>query len=113
WAVGPWDEMKAPPLAPNASRARTLALRGWASKGHGPELAQSLALAPMLVNDLETYFGMTYPFEKLDLLAAPDFLSGAMENAGLVVFRNDLLLVDEHQVPLRTRLFWVMAMAHE
>ena len=113
WAVGPWDEMKVAPLAPNAHRARLLTLRGLAPSGHGPELAQSLALAPGLLNDLENYFGMTYPFDKLDLLAAPDFLSGAMENAGLVTFRSDNLLVDEHHAPLRTRLFWVMAMAHE
>jgi alanyl aminopeptidase len=113
WAVGPWDEMKLPALSPHANRARPLPLRGLSPRGHGPELAHSLALAPALLNDLETYFGIAYPFDKVDLLAAPDFLSGAMENAGLVIFRNDILLVDEHHAPLRTRLFWVMGMAHE
>ena len=40
------------------------------------------------------YFGIPYPSDKLDLLAIPDFAAGAMENLGLVTFREALLLVD-------------------
>lgn len=40
------------------------------------------------------YFGIPYPSDKLDLIAIPDFAFGAMENLGLVTFRDTALLVD-------------------
>lgn len=44
---------------------------------------------------LEDYFAFGYPFDKLDLLAAPDFAAGAMENPGLITFRDYLMLLDK------------------
>lgn len=43
---------------------------------------------------LEEYFGSPYPYPKLDVIAVPEFESGAMENPGLVTFREELLLVE-------------------
>ena len=40
------------------------------------------------------YFGTPYPYDKLDLVAVPGFGAGAMENAGLLTFREELLLLD-------------------
>jgi aminopeptidase N len=40
------------------------------------------------------YFGIKYPFGKLDIIGIPDFAAGAMENAGAITFRERLLLVD-------------------
>lgn len=40
------------------------------------------------------YFGIPYPGDKVDLIAIPDFAFGAMENLGLVTFRDTALLVD-------------------
>jgi aminopeptidase N len=40
----------------------------------------------------ENYFGIAYPFSKLDLIAIPDFAFGAMENWGAITFRENLLL---------------------
>jgi puromycin-sensitive aminopeptidase len=42
----------------------------------------------------EGYYGIPYPGGKLDLLAIPDFASGAMENLGAITFRETALLVD-------------------
>jgi aminopeptidase N len=47
-----------------------------------------------------TYFGIKYPFGKLDILAIPDFAAGAMENAGAITFRERLLLVDPERASL-------------
>lgn len=113
WAVGPWDVVAATAIPANGPRGQALPLRGLAPRGQGAALAQSLALASVLVRRLEDYFGIAYPFDKLDLLAAPDFPSGAMENAGLITFNDKLLLVDEHHAPLRIRELWVRVMAHE
>ena len=49
-----------------------------------------------------TYFGIKYPFGKLDILAIPDFAAGAMENAGAITFRERLLLVDPERASLGT-----------
>ena len=35
-----------------------------------------------------SYFGIKYPFGKLDIIAVPDFAAGAMENAGAITFRE-------------------------
>jgi len=43
----------------------------------------------------ERYYGVPYPGDKVDLLAIPDFASGAMENLGAITFRETALLVDE------------------
>ena len=40
----------------------------------------------------EDTFGLAYPFEKYDQVAVVDFNWGAMENAGVVTFREDLLV---------------------
>ena len=40
------------------------------------------------------YYGIDYPADKLDLVAIPDFASGAMENLGCITFRETALLVD-------------------
>ena len=40
------------------------------------------------------YYGIPYPGDKLDMIALPDFASGAMENLGAVTYRETALLVD-------------------
>lgn len=48
-----------------------------------------------ILASLEGYFGINYPFDKIDFIAVPNFTHGAMENAGLVTFRSSLLLLDD------------------
>ena len=42
------------------------------------------------------YYEVPYPGDKLDLIAIPDFASGAMENLGAITFRETALLIDDH-----------------
>jgi puromycin-sensitive aminopeptidase len=62
---------------------------------------------------LEKYFGLPYPYEKLDLVAVPDFEAGAMENAGAVFFRETLLLVDPATISLAEKKRVAEVIAHE
>ncbi len=112
YAVGPWDIVDAPALPPSAQRERALPFRGIAVKGRGKELAYALETTPAIVLALEDYFGIAFPFDKLDLLAAPDFGSGAMENAGLILFRDSLLLINA-QSPIRIRQGYYATNVHE
>lgn len=92
--VGNWDVSATATIAANEVRATPLALRVFGPRGSKPKLDYALATTPAILAELERYFGVAYPFDKLDLLAAPDFAFGAMENAGLITFRELILLVD-------------------
>ncbi|QAU23350.1 M1 family peptidase [Dyella sp. M7H15-1] len=94
FAVGPWDISRGPDIAPDDYRIDVLPLRGIAAKGEAHRLQHVLSETPSIIHTLENYYGFGYPFGKLDLLAAPDFSAGAMENPGLVTFRDWLLLLD-------------------
>ncbi|MDQ3229444.1 MAG: M1 family peptidase, partial [Pseudomonadota bacterium] len=94
FAVGPWDVPQGPDIAPNGSRTAPIKLRGLAAKGQGAKMTYALANTPVMVKALEDYFGTPYPFDKLDNVAAPDFWAGAMENAGLIVYRDSIMFAD-------------------
>lgn len=59
------------------------------------------------------YFGIPYPFGKLDVIAVPDFSAGAMENAGAITFRERLLLVDPDTSSLDVQKRVSSIIAHE
>lgn len=111
-AVGPLDVVEAPALPPSSVRERSLPLRGVAARGRGPELAYALEHTPQLLAALEAYFGTEYPYDKLDIIAVPDFASGAMENAGAITFRDVLLLLSPH-APEDQRRAFTSVMTHE
>jgi aminopeptidase N len=60
-----------------------------------------------------SYFGIKYPFGKLDVIGLPDFSAGAMENAGAITFRERLLLVDPKTASIGTRKNVAGVMSHE
>ena len=95
FGVGPWSIATAPDISPDAYRAKPLPLRGIAAAGEAHRMKHVLSETPSIIHALENYYGFGYPWDKLDVLAAPDFAAGAMENAGLVTFRDWLLLLDK------------------
>jgi alanyl aminopeptidase len=113
FAVGPLDVVGAPPLAANAVRSGPVPFRGVAARGQGARLAYALAHTPPLLQVLEEYFAIPYPYEKLDVLAVPDLAWGGMENAGAITFRESLLLLDAATAPEEQRRGFAYVMAHE
>ncbi len=73
----------------------------------------ALAAAEQQVAFFNQYFGIRYPFEKLDVLAVPDFEAGAMENAGAIFFRESALLADENTAAAATKRGIAGVLAHE
>jgi puromycin-sensitive aminopeptidase len=70
-------------------------LRIWCIPEKRPLARVGLEIAAFSLDFFERYYGMPYPGDKLDLIAIPDFASGAMENLGAITFRETALLVDE------------------
>lgn len=88
-------------------------IRVWHVPGKGALTAFSLEAARETLARLEKYFALPYPYAKLDLLAAPDFEAGAMENAGAVFFRETLLLVDPATITLTEKKRVAEVICHE
>jgi alanyl aminopeptidase len=112
FAVGPLDVVAHAPVPPNSYRKDPLPLRGVAAKGQGARLQYALENTAPIVTELERYFGRAYPFDKLDIVAVPDFAGGAMENAGLITYREGILLFDE-PAPFEQQRWFGMIHAHE
>lgn len=62
---------------------------------------------------LEDFFGVKYALPKIDMLALPDFSAGAMENWGLITFRESLLLVDPKSTSIESKQYVATVIAHE
>lgn len=59
------------------------------------------------------YFAIPYPLAKCDFVALPDFASGAMENWGVITFREQALLVDPKNSTLASKQYVALVVAHE
>ncbi|MFO0705345.1 MAG: M1 family metallopeptidase [Nitrospira sp.] len=70
-------------------------IRLWTIPGKQALTPFGREIAAASLKFFEDYYGIAYPGDKLDLLAIPDFASGAMENLGAITFRETALLVDE------------------
>lgn len=111
-AVGPLDVVAGPPIPPNQWRSAALPLRAAATSGRGPELAFALDNTAAVVTYLEDYFGSAFPYPKLDLIGSPEFGTGAMENAGAIVYGEAALLLGENAALDQRRRFMAVH-AHE
>ncbi len=92
---------------------RGVPIRTWAvpAKQALTSFAQDAAGAVLPL--LEDYFGVPYPFGKLDQLGIPDFEAGAMENAGCITFREVALLLDTATAPLSMQKRVAEVITHE
>jgi alanyl aminopeptidase len=104
-AVGPFDIVE--------GQTSPFPIRVVTTKGRGALTGLALEAATALIAKLGDYFDVRYPYPKLDLVAVPDFAAGAMENPGLVTFRDELLLLDPHHATTRQRRAQASVIAHE
>jgi aminopeptidase N len=73
----------------------------------------ALDAAEYIVGYYDKYFGIKYPYGKLDLIGLPDFSAGAMENVGCITFREVILLIDEKQGSIDLKKTIASVTAHE
>ena len=104
-AVGPLEAVEIPGMSVPGRVVTT------AGQSHLAKLA--VEITPPLLAALERYFGQPYPYAKLDLVAVPEYASGAMENPGAITFSDDILLLDEDRASLAQRQLLARVIAHE
>ena len=73
----------------------------------------ALDAAENIMRYFDHYFGIKYPYGKLDLVGLADFSAGAMENTGCITFRDVVLLVDDKHVALDLKEEVASVIAHE
>jgi len=88
-------------------------VRAYGTPGKTGQLKFALDVATRTLDFFEDYFAIPYPLAKLDMVAIPDFASGAMENWGLVTYRETALLLDPSNASLGNRQRVVEVVAHE
>jgi cytosol alanyl aminopeptidase len=104
-AVGPLEEI---PVTGLSVPGRIITVRG--KSGQAAYAAEQM---PRILAALETWFGRPYPYAKLDSVAVPEFSFGAMENVGLITYREELLLLDAEHASLEQKRSSLTVIAHE
>ncbi len=84
-----------------------------AVKGQGHLAKTAAEITPPVLAALEKYFAAKHPFEKVDLIAVPEYWAGAMENPGLITYRDTILLLDPKSATPSQRQNLVRVTAHE
>lgn len=86
----------------------------WATPNQRPEsLDFALDHAVKSIEFFDDYFDTPYPLPKSDHVALPDFSNGAMENWGLVTYREAALLADPATTTVASKHFIATVISHE
>jgi cytosol alanyl aminopeptidase len=107
--VGPFDYLDAGTAGSKNTKIRIVTPRGKASQGR-----YAAQTTKPLLEMLEAYFGMPYPYEKLDHLAVPQSITfGAEENAGLISWNERALIAPPNEETIAFQRREVSYSAHE
>ena len=87
YTVGPFD----------SAELEGLSVPGkiYVPKGYADKTKFVVKHTPEILATLEDFFDIKYPYKKLDFVAVPNFTHGAMENVGLITYRDSLLLLED------------------
>ena len=104
-AVGAMDSIEIPNL-PVPGRVYTI-------KGMSGLAAYAAGMVAPILEEQQAYFAMAYPYEKLDLIAIPEYWPGAMEHPGAITFKDSIILFDSKTVSASQRRDAAQTIAHE
>ncbi|EPY33142.1 cytosol alanyl aminopeptidase [Strigomonas culicis] len=111
WTIGELDVISAAVRLPFAPDRDTL-VSVYTPLGKSAQGEFALAVAQKVLALYESFFHRGYDLHKLDLVAIPDFAAGAMENWGLVTYREAALLCDDSSSASH-RQYVAIVVAHE
>lgn len=85
----------------------------WARKEALVSASYALEIGPKILRFLEDYYKIKFPLPKIDMIALPDFKAGAMENWGLLTFREIAMLYENGVSPTTAKARVAAVVAHE
>ncbi|MEK6907318.1 MAG: M1 family metallopeptidase [Nanoarchaeota archaeon] len=88
-------------------------IRIYSTPGKKYRAKLALDVAIKSLEFFNNYFKIPYPLPKLDLIAIPDFEAGAMENWGLITYRETQLLFDEKDSSVGVKQAVTHTITHE
>lgn len=98
----------------SAKTASGVEVNVWATPAQEPaSLDFALEHAVKSIEFFDDYFGVPYPLPKSDHVALPDFSSGAMENWGLITYREIALLADPKTTTVASKQYIATVISHE
>uniref|UniRef100_A0A0N5AKQ4 Peptidase_M1 domain-containing protein n=1 Tax=Syphacia muris TaxID=451379 RepID=A0A0N5AKQ4_9BILA len=89
FAVGPFTSIE-------SRTSRNLPLKIWTFADSLASAKFASNFSPLMFDKLEQEFKVSYPFSKLDFVAARSFPVGGMENWGLVIYHDNMLLLNSY-----------------
>lgn len=107
FAVGPFEFVGESKIGKNGTPSRIVTPRGRTA-----EAKWAVESTTPIFNLLEEYFGISYPYEKLDQIAIPK-VGFAMEHPGLVTYGEEVMLTKVENETLDFKHGWVSVCAHE
>lgn len=107
FAVGPFEIVDA-----GTGGQKKVPIRILTPKGRAAEAKYAAETTGQVVDRLEKYFGMPYPYEKLDHIAVPQ-KGGAMENPGLITYGTTTILGKPEDKSIRLQRGYLSIAAHE
>ena len=87
--------------------------RIWSREGAEDQTQWASQIGPLVLAYYEEYFNVSFPLPKQDMIAIPDFSAGAMENWGLITYRETALLYQEGVSSLSDKEYVAIVVAHE
>ncbi len=107
FVAGPFDVVDSGTAGRDAAKLRFVVPRG-----HQPNLRYAREVTPKIVARLEDYFGMPYPFVKLDVAVVPRYW-GTMEHPGLLAMGQPLSLMAPDERDLARKRSYANIAIHE
>ena len=109
FAAGPFDFVDA-----GKAGKKQIPVRIVVPKGHADEAKYAAEVTATIIGRLESYFGIPFPYDKSDQVAIPvTFGFGAMENAGMVTYAQNIILAKPDRDTEARRRSYASVAAHE
>lgn len=113
FVVGEFDYIETIANPKSPKDAKPITCRVYTRKGQIEQGKFALEVSAKTLEFFSSYFEIAYPLPKMDMIAIPDFSAGAMENWGLVTYRDVTLLYDEKNSSSTAKQHVAYVVGHE
>ncbi|XP_015604734.1 uncharacterized protein LOC107272255 [Cephus cinctus] len=97
----------------SATTGYTFEFNAWARPNAIDQANYAVTYGPQALHYFELLFNQQYQIDKMDMVAIPDFAAGAMENWGLITYRETRMLYDENHSSVSAQQAVAAVITHE